>query len=245
MADTGKTKRKLRSKKREEIPALKVMQGVELDPTKEAFFRKLLNGEVFEAERFNRLNPELKDGMKRVFSEALNSLAFEDRDRMIEVVDKIMEPSTRRHIWDVNHDRILKVISAYTQDYGQFPSRTDIANNCGLTRVTVDKHLAEYFGSQQHKQKQEDFVVMREKVLARAFHYALNGDMKAAKIFLEATTDQQPVVKNQQNNFIQINGHTITQEQLSQLPQGQQKKIERILQAISPQQAVNTNSNQY
>jgi hypothetical protein len=45
--------------------------------------------------------------------------------------------------------------------------------------------------------------------------------MRAAKVFLDATANQQPAMKieNQQNNFVQINNLTITEEQINKLPE--------------------------
>jgi hypothetical protein len=58
--------------------------------------------------------------------------------------------------------------------------------------------------------------------------------MKAAKIFLEASAPVEPrqKIKNQQNNIIQINGITITEEQIRQLPQEQQNILMELLNSI-------------
>ena len=86
---------------------------------------------------------------------------------------------------------------------------------------------------------------MRERVLAAAFKYASShGDMRAAKVFLDATANQQPAMKieNQQNNFVQINGITITQDQLSQLPEEKQLELQHIIGSLP--QTVKNNEEQ-
>jgi hypothetical protein len=55
--------------------------------------------------------------------------------------------------------------------------------------------------------------------------------MKAARLFFEATSDKRPetLIKNQQNNFVQINNLTITEEQINKLPEDKQKQMKEIV----------------
>jgi hypothetical protein len=76
---------------------------------------------------------------------------------------------------------------------------------------------------------------MRENVLTGLYKYAGIRDIRAAKMSLDTTSiqEQKPRIPNQQNNFIQINGATITQEQIRQLPQELQVKIFAVLQSVN------------
>jgi len=47
-------------------------------------------------------------------------------------------------------------------------------------------------------------------LMSRCYKFAIDGNMKAARLFFEATSDKRPdtSVQNQQNNFVQINNLT-------------------------------------
>jgi len=71
----------------------------------------------------------------------------------------------------------------------------------------------------------------------KVYDHAFYGNMKAAKIFFEATEPKRQCeetnIQNQQNNFIEINGSAVSKEQIQQLPIEKQKQIEQILQLVS------------
>ncbi len=117
-----------------------------------------------------------------------------------------------------------------------FPSRIEVAYKTGLSRQTVNKHLRSYQGSKEFKQKQEEYTVMREKLLSKIYVFAVEGNMKAARLFFEITSNGQtaaaPGVTNQQNNFIQINGTIVTQKQLEELPSTLQNQVIEALKNI-------------
>jgi hypothetical protein len=77
------------------------------------------------------------------------------------------------------------------------------------------------------------------------FHFALNGDTGAAKIYLKAVgalNESNPNTKIQnQNNFVQINGILIKQETLMQLSPEQINVIENVLKAVEPVRLRNAN----
>ena len=57
--------------------------------------------------------------------------------------------------------------------------------------------------------------------------------MRAAKIFMDCTSGDEPAkVNNQQNNFIQVNGITVTEQQLQKLPFRKQRQIKEILELV-------------
>lgn len=67
--------------------------------------------------------------------------------------------------------------------------------------------------------------------MSRCYKFAIDGDMKAARLFFEATSDKRPQtsIQNQQNNFIQVNNLTITEEQINKLPEDKRKQMKHIL----------------
>ena len=165
----------------------------------------------------------------------LNYLSHDDRDRFIGKLSPILQAQARYDLWEVNHFPILKAIDTLTREYNRFPSKKELAKDTGLSRVTITKPLREYYKSEQYQNRQNEYIVMRENVLARLYKFASTGDTKAAKIFLYNTSMVEPKrsIQNQQNNFIQINGATITQEQIKLLPVDQQAKLFEMMQSVS------------
>jgi len=61
--------------------------------------------------------------------------------------------------------------------------------------------------------------------------------MRAAKIFMNATGDRPSfTVQNQQNNYIQVNGIMITEEQVKSLPTEKLEKIREIFSGINSEE---------
>ncbi len=52
---------------------------------------------------------------------------------------------------------------------------------------TIHKHFAEYQKESPYLAQAEQVKAMRDKVLAKVFQFAISGNVKAARVFLEAT----------------------------------------------------------
>jgi len=196
----------------------------------------IIEGQELTWEYLDSLPDDRRSFIFTVFQKALNYLALEDERIFVKKVDKVMHEHTRRDVWDSNHIRIILGLSKLTAEYGRVPNRIELSQETKLSRVTIDKHLKEYFNSEQFEHKKEEYILMREKLLGKVYKCAHAGDMRAAKIFLDATAIKEPSrVHNQQNNFIQINGVTITEEQLKLLPENQ---INKILRVINPEKII-------
>lgn len=180
-----------------------------------------------------------RDIVMRVINAALNSLAFNDRDEFLKRFDFLFDEEVKNNLWQENHRRILSAINNLTLSKGRFPSRVEISTETSLSQRTVNKHLKNYFGSNEYFAKREEMIMLRENVLASMFKEARSGDPRAAKVFLMATDQftQPPIIKNQ-TNYIQINGLVITQEQLSQLPAEKLNEVHQILALVSPQKTL-------
>ena len=160
----------------------------------------------------------------------------EDREQFFNNTEPILSTKSRNEIWERNHFCILNVISWQTIHQYQIPTVKDLAEETGLSRVTVIKHLKEYYESETFKQKENALRFLREKLLAKIYSFAYDGNMRAAKIFIEATEDKLFVtIKNQQNNYVQINGVMITEERIKNLPSDKLQKIEEIFGVTNSQ----------
>ncbi|MDI1355362.1 MAG: hypothetical protein PSX36_10610 [bacterium] len=123
------------------------------------------------------------------------------------------------------------------------PTNNEIVERAELSRQTVRKHIKDYSVHPIFIEQQEKLKFITEKVLTKVFQFAVKGDIRACRLYLECMgkIGGQSNISNTQNNYIQINGLTISQEQIQQLPNEKQKTIrdiiegrERIIKVIGP-----------
>lgn len=119
-------------------------------------------------------------------------------------------------------------------EYGSMPSKNQIAAKTELSRQTVHKHLKEYTSDPRFLEQIEQFRFMTSKVLAKVYQFAINGDMRAAKLYFEVVGNlsANPTVVNTQNNYIQINEFKLTQESIKQLKPEQLQRVEDLLKQM-------------
>lgn len=165
------------------------------------------------------------------------------RDRLIKQFEPIFDTETKNQLWEYNHAQITSAIATLMQEQGRMPSKIDLANKTGLSRPTIDKHLKEYTANPLYIQEIEQFKFMTSKVLAKVFKFAVNGDIRACKLYLEfmGNSNLQPInntlIQNQ-NNYIQINGRVLSQETIKHLNTEQLNVIESILKKALPQSQI-------
>jgi predicted transcriptional regulator len=185
---------------------------------------------VKDIEGFNKRE---RDYLAEASTEILQQLEGEERDSFLNKIELIVPQSTKNQLWECNHMVISSAISNFMREHGFMPSKSTIAEETGLSRPTVAKHLAAYKTHPEYIAEIEQFKFMAPKVLANVFKFAVNGDMKAARLYFEmvgAINNQQPnTVVNEQNNYIQINNTILSQENLRQLSAEQLNQIENII----------------
>jgi hypothetical protein len=200
----------------------------------EGLLARILEADKLTLDDIWPLSDEQRKKIATVLTAGYLTIAGEDRDLFLEKTDQIISPGSRNEIWERNHYCILNVISWQTIQHRQIPTVKDIAEETGLSRVTVLKHLKEYYESDTFKEKQNAFKFLREKLLAKIYSFAYDGNMRAAKIFIDATCDRPSLtVHNQQNNYIQVNGIVITEEQVKSLPIDKLETIKEIFGGIN------------
>jgi DNA-binding phage protein len=177
-----------------------------------------------------------KDLLMVKINERYNELKGTERDNFLRKIEPITNEITKNQLWENNHVEITCAISNLMQECGRMPTVTQIANKTDLSRQTIHKHLKEYTNHPQFIEQMEQFKFMNSKVLAKVFKFAVNGDMRAAKLYLSAMgMYNEPAPKNtliqNQNNYIQINGTVLSQDNLKQLNPEQLNTIEAILKA--------------
>ena len=115
------------------------------------------------------------------------------------------------------------------------PTNTEIAIKTELSRQTIHKHIKEYKTHSLFLEYQEQFEFISSKVLSKVFTFAVNGDMRAAKLYFDIVggagkTSNSTSIQNQ-NNYIQINGTVLNQETIKKLKPEQLNLIEEILKS--------------
>lgn len=179
------------------------------------------------------LNQAEREYLAETATQTLTQLKGVQRDNFLNKIDLIVPASTKSDIWDYNHSLINSAVSSYMRKNGIMPNKSNIARETGLSRQTVAKHFAAYKRHPEYRAEIEQFKFMAPNVLAHVFKFALNGDMRAARLYFEmvGTTNKQPAntVINEQNNYIQINNTILSQENLKQLSAEQLNQIESII----------------
>lgn len=180
------------------------------------------------------LTEEQKAKLAAILTAGYLTLAGDDREKLSENTEAILSDVSRNEIWERNHYCIMTCVDYLTRTYGKLPTVTEVAQETQLSRKTVSRHMKEYYESDAYQEKKGSLDMLREKLLVKMYDKAWDGDVKAAKLFFSVTDpdNSQTKVQNQQNNFIQINGTTISREQLSQLPQDRQKQLLDILSMV-------------
>ncbi|WP_374949453.1 hypothetical protein [Mucilaginibacter sp.] len=163
----------------------------------------------------------------------LNKLKGAERDVFLAKITPILPADSRTQLWENNHVVITTAITSYIHEYGIMPAKGAIAEQTGLSRQTVAKHFNDYKTHPELLAEMEQFKFMAPRVLSTVFRSAVNGDMRAARLYLEVSggMDKQTTgtVVTEQNNYIQINNTILSQENLKQLSAEQLRQIEDIV----------------
>lgn len=197
----------------------------------ETKFEKLLSKNQIEIEDLKVFESDEQTQLNERFVGLLEGKKDIDFDDLIYKLDKVMPESTKNQIWERNHNTITATISELMQDYGRMPTVTEIANKSAISRQTITKHLKDYVNNPLYRAKKEQFKFMTDKVLAKVFRFAVNGDIAAAKLYFNVmgclNNGSNKTIQN--NNFIQINNTILKQETVEQLEPEQIKEIEAIV----------------
>jgi hypothetical protein len=149
-------------------------------------------------------------------------------------VQEELQANANLQLWEGCHGKITNAIIAYLCEYGTMPSQSYIAEATGLSRKTVHKHMDTFSASTARKSMTNSFGMMKDVVLAQILKAAIHGDLKAAKLYMEASKtlsgqEDKPQKGAKQNNYLQINNTIINQQIIQQLKPEQLHRIEEII----------------
>ena len=209
-------------------------KGLQKFTDSKTFIEKLLAKPKITLSDVSELKGERKKEVTAMLNEKLNTLKGRELDKFIEQVEVLIPPSGRNSLWERNNTMILATIANSIQDNNRMPTTGELETLTGLSRQTISKHLKEYSTHPLFLEQAEQFKFMHAKILANLFKYAVTGNVKAARLFLEVTGGlsenraNNTLIKTQ-NNFIQINGTVLSQEAIKHLKPEQLNSIEAIL----------------
>ena len=190
------------------------------------------------------LTKKEKNSFLQMMTHKVNNLKGDDLDRFLTQTEEITHPRIKNELWEKNHINIMWAITSLIKENGRMPTKTEISMKTDLSRQTVHKHLTEYNTSNYYTDFKQQFHIMESKVMTTVFQYAINGDMKAARLYLECigglknissgksqNNTSNTLIQNQ-NNYIQIGGTILNQEIIKNLKPEQISTIEGILKTI-------------
>lgn len=197
-------------------------------------FNQLLRKERIEKDDVLALPQEQQAEFEQFLNRLLITLKGEERDALLMKVENIMH---NERLWEYNHLLIMDMVSAYLKTDGSIPSTGQIAAETGLSRPTVRKHLKNFKQNELYLEQRAAIDIMANNVMAKVMKTALDGDMRAAKIFLanvNLNEGKSETVVNNQHNYIQINSTVISQQSIQQLKPEQLLQLEQLLKNSLP-----------
>ncbi len=202
-------------------------------------YQRLLNEEVVDEKKLSELGEAGKKEFMTWVQQKIRNAADEDRIKLTDKVAHLYEFNDRRQqvTWEENHAIIINFIRDWAHRYNSVPSKTEISIRLGLSRKTVSKHLSDFKENQKYKDRQEAEAFMLDAIKDRVAASALNGDIKAAKLYWDfagqlnhsSNPEKGHTYINNQHNYLQLNGITLTQELIASLTPEQLSKIEEVL----------------
>ncbi len=199
---------------------------------------KIRSGEVDEL-----LNEDEKDILAKILTDKINQARDTTRDKLLEQVDEILPIDTKNQLWENNHYLITASISKLIEEHGKMPTKNLIANDTGLSRQTIHKHLKSYNEHPLYDEQTKQFKFIFDRVLAKVIKLAIQGNIKAARLYFDVMgniskvqlqTTHHTLIQSQ-NNYIQINETVLNQESIKYLNSEQLNTIESILRSAVPQ----------
>ena len=194
---------------------------------------RLLAKNPIPRHQFEKLTREEKKVFSDVINEKIRTLQYEERDQFLEKLESQLnfypQQEFKFTIWESNHFLISETIENYITTYGRYPTKTHLQAMTGLSRPTINEHLKTLSASPHYKKYTEQFAMMTDRVIGAVTKSAIEGNVSAQRLFLELMGGNLNKKIGTQNNFIQINGITVTEERLRTLPADQLKTIEDIL----------------
>ena len=142
------------------------------------------------------------------------------------------DEDTRLNVWGENHAIIHNALIELSKGSALFQSVNSIANKTGFSRKTVYKHLKQLSNVEQQAERKAVTDMNRDIVLGILMQLSIKqGDLKAMKIYLDATKGNEAAATNT-TNYIQVNNIKLSVEQFQNLPTSTLDKIGSLIKEV-------------
>lgn len=142
--------------------------------------------------------------------EIMPKLKGNERDKFTKKIWSILSEDGKNILWMNNHEKIKNALHESITNNGYFPNASRLVELTGLSRQTIYKHLNTFKDSEFHNEYKDACKVLESNVIQLVYQLAMNGDLKACKLFLEfsgAINKMNPstYIDKQQNNIENYN----------------------------------------
>ena len=125
----------------------------------------LLKKKIIQGEDLDILSKEEKQQLNEVLTAKLRELSGPERDRFLGKIDNVISRDTKRDIWESNHINISHAISSLMGKNGNMPTKSQIAEETGLSRQTIHKHFKEYKEHPLFLEHEEQFKFIKGRMM--------------------------------------------------------------------------------
>ena len=169
---------------------------------------ELIKSEIISKTDFDSLSKEDRTELITIMNGTFHDSKGKKKDEVLNQMSEIMTNDTKNALWENNHEIILQEMHNYIINYGRMPVMKSLEDKTNLSRQTITKHLKEYKESELFKDYKEQYKMLHSKVLDVVYKISMTGDIKACKLFLEATGEMikaSTYIDKQQNNHTENN----------------------------------------
>ena len=192
---------------------------------------------LLDEDRINLDLEAMQEEEQAEFAKMLNEAIEEvnrEYTRLTALMGQAMRMPVKQLAWENNHLKISKAIELGLLRSGRTPNQTQIAAATGLSRKTVQEHMAQGSDNSVFADHLRQYTLMAPLVMDTVLHKIIDAaDMKAVKMYYEILEKMKGPnalnIYNTHNNYIQINNTVIKQETISHLNPEQLKQIEEMV----------------
>jgi hypothetical protein len=148
--------------------------------------------------------------------------------------EKVPNPelnAEQSRVWEQNHKAIMACIRPYICANGRTPTSTYIAEQTGISRQTVRRHIRDFAMQPHYREHTGMFKYMTTDLLAHLYAQAIRGDVRATRLYMElvGVLKHNELVEdsflNERPKLLQFDGVDLTQELFDDLGPVLQDKL--------------------
>ena len=171
---------------------------------------ELMKKEIITKEELNSLSKDEQSELKEKLNDLILNSTGTKKDRAYKKSWELVDNETKNSLWEFNHVKIINTIHNELVNNFAMPTTSTLEGLTGISRQTISKHLKTFKDREFYGLQEQQFKIMKYSILKKLFKMSMEGDVKACKLYLEATGEaNQNIRANQyidkQQNNISIN----------------------------------------